>query len=704
MSKKYPFDPAKYTDEIIRYTEIHLFDGDKKLAPILFAGLDNLNLKPGDKLDPKKHGEIIEELERAHFFLTEAKNALDKKKLDKYAESIRKKQVLSLTTAAILAQYLVDVYESKLKEAIEERGEEQLDQNSPLVIYEGTTEDGEPQYLITIKNHADAIIETLAKLVDDILDRIKKECGTDYWLEFAEWKWTHLIAWAMDEADQAGNNDVETFLFDEEIFLPNAHYLTQIYAQDTAQWLVDAIDVDGIDVDWLGELMGLPRVFKKPAEKGKPVTKEGAEIVALPVEVKTPLNPEYLPISAHAAAHAARRALAMGPKWKMDMETGEFWPMFNLTNRKGTVKGSAFMRPTDVDPTILYGPELKKWQARMLEYARKHLDDMAADVYDAIMAEWMDRAQYAEQMVTITLDRIMEYRALKPKTDEKGYRRGHQQKHKEAIARRVMALAGVFVKFDEVEVTEVDSKGKKRRVKWSGRGPLMQIDVEYTKKTEDGKQEVMGYHCRPGLPVAMGLFGPGRTTARLAKITLEMDPYRERYEKRLLRYFAYLWRVRQTNGDYNVPVKVATILEEIGLEVEKKNPARTKERLETALDRLKERGAITGWEYEGQADESIVGARGWADKWLEWRVSVEPPAFIMDHYREKINNPEPKRPALPAGELREAIREARKERGLTIAQAAEEIGISKSMLSMIENGRAKIGPRVRPKIEKWLNQ
>jgi transcriptional regulator with XRE-family HTH domain len=34
----------------------------------------------------------------------------------------------------------------------------------------------------------------------------------------------------------------------------------------------------------------------------------------------------------------------------------------------------------------------------------------------------------------------------------------------------------------------------------------------------------------------------------------------------------------------------------------------------------------------------------------------------------------------------------------------EEIGISQSMLSMIENGRANIGPRVRLKIEKWLHQ
>lgn len=412
----------------------------------------------------------------------------------------------------------------------------------------------------------------------------------------------------------------------------------------------------------------------------------------------------FFPIPASAANHMIQRALAMGNQWAI--EAGEMWPSFSLTNRKKTVKGLAFMRPTDteIDPEFLFGPELAQWQAKMLEYARKHLDDMAVDVYDAIMAEWMDKAQYPEQMVTITLDKIMEYRSLKPKTDEKGHRRGHQQKHKEAIARRIMALSGVFVKFDEVEVTEVDSKGKKRRVKWSGRGPLVQIDVEYTKKTEDGRQEVMGYHCRPGLPIALGLHGPGRQAARLARIALQMDPYREKYEKRLLRYFAYLWRVRQASGDYNKGVKVGTILEEIGLEVEKKNPARTKERLENALDRLKERGAIAGWEYEGRADEAIVGTRGWADKWLDWRVAVEPPDFIMDHYREKINSPEPQQPALPQADMRQAIREARKNRGLTITQAAEEIGISKSMLSMIENGRAPIGPRVWPKIEKWLNQ
>ena len=409
-----------------------------------------------------------------------------------------------------------------------------------------------------------------------------------------------------------------------------------------------------------------------------------------------------LPIPAHAPAFQIQRALAMGDKWQTDMEAGKMWPSFDLTNSKGTVKGTAFMQPADVEPSILYGPELAKWQAKMLEYAHNHLDDMTADIYDAIMVEWMDRAKYPEQMVMITLDQIMEYRALKPMMDKEGRRKGHRREDKEKIDQRVMAMTRVFIKFDEVTVTE-EKDGKRRQKKIQAEGPLLQVDVKYSEKQDDGKAEVLGYHCRPGLPIAMGLYGPGRVTARMARMALEMDPYRERYEKRLLRYLAYLWRTRQAKGDYNQGIKVSTILEAIGLEVEKKNPARTKERLEAALDRLKERGAIADWEYEG-GDEAIVGTRGWAGKWLDWRVAVEPPAFIMDHYRAKINNPEPKRPALPAGELREAIREARKERGLTIAQAAEEIGISKSMLSMIENGRAKIGPRVRPKIEKWLNQ
>lgn len=417
---------------------------------------------------------------------------------------------------------------------------------------------------------------------------------------------------------------------------------------------------------------------------------------------KEDLENGVLPIPAHAPAFQIQRALAMGEQWQTDMEVGKMWPSFDLTNSKGTVKGTAFMQPSDVEPSILYGSELAKWQAKMLEYAHNHLDDMTADIYDAIMVEWMERAKYPEQMVMITLDQIMEYRALKPKTDEKGRRRGHRREDKEKIDRRVMAMTQVFIKFDEVTVTE-EKDGKRRQKKIQAEGPLLQVDVKYSEKRDDGKAEVLGYHCRPGLPIAMGLYGPGRVTARMARMALEMDPYREKYEKRLLRYFAYLWRTRQAKGDYNQGVKVSTMLEVIGLEVEKKNPARTKERLEAALDRLKERGGIADWEYEG-GDETIVGTRGWAGKWLDWRVAVEPPAFIMDHYRAKINNPEPKRPALPEGDLRKAIRETRKERGLTIAQAAEEIGISKSMLSMIENGRAKIGPRVRPKIEKWLNQ
>lgn len=411
--------------------------------------------------------------------------------------------------------------------------------------------------------------------------------------------------------------------------------------------------------------------------------------------------PKYITIPSHAAAHAVRRALAMGDKWKT--EAGKDWPIFDLTNRTRSLRGSAWIQP----PKVLYGVELEEWQTKMLEHARKRLDDLTADIYDAFMVEWWKRATYPQETILITLDQIMEYRALKPKKDKQGRRRGHRKEDKEKIDQRVMALTGVYVKFDEITVTVEEPNGKRKQKTIQAEGPLLQIDVRYSEKEENGEATILGYECRPGLPVAFGLYGSGQAHALLARIALEMDPYRQKYEKRLLRYFSYLWRTRQQNGNYNRCVKVGTLLEEIGLELEKKNPNRTKERLEQALNTLVKHEAFACWEYDEKADEYIIGRRGWFEKWLEWNISVEPAAFIMEYYTEKINN-HAKKKELPIASqqenIGERIRKERKKRGISIAVAAEQINISKGMLSLIENKKKNPGPRVLPKIEKWLNR
>jgi ribosome-binding protein aMBF1 (putative translation factor) len=89
---------------------------------------------------------------------------------------------------------------------------------------------------------------------------------------------------------------------------------------------------------------------------------------------------------------------------------------------------------------------------------------------------------------------------------------------------------------------------------------------------------------------------------------------------------------------------------------------------------------------------------------LPRKVLIEPPQTIMDHYA-KIKTPEVNKPkALPAGQFDPAaIRKARRDQGLTLLQAAEEIGISVSQLSRIERGHPTT-PATQKKIQQWLER
>jgi ribosome-binding protein aMBF1 (putative translation factor) len=84
---------------------------------------------------------------------------------------------------------------------------------------------------------------------------------------------------------------------------------------------------------------------------------------------------------------------------------------------------------------------------------------------------------------------------------------------------------------------------------------------------------------------------------------------------------------------------------------------------------------------------------------------IEPPELIPSHYKsikaegQRFCNP----PSQPS-KLAELIQQKRVEKGLDMLRAAEEIGISPALLSMIESGSRGKRPtkQTRAKIDSWL--
>src|SRR5690625_1045507 len=113
---------------------------------------------------------------------------------------------------------------------------------------------------------------------------------------------------------------------------------------------------------------------------------------------------------------------------------------------------------------------------------------------------------------------------------------------------------------------------------------------------------------------------------------LEYDPYREVWEKKVTRYLSWRWRTQARKGSYLQPHKISTLLEKLGVKLNKRTPSRVRDRLEKALDVLEEDSVISSWQY-GEWDESISLKNGWLRIWKNSTIIISPPEEIIEHYQ-----------------------------------------------------------------------
>src|SRR5208337_3023740 len=284
--------------------------------------------------------------------------------------------------------------------------------------------------------------------------------------------------------------------------------------------------------------------------------------------------------------------------------------------------------PLDIEP-YLADQDLLEWQERMSR-AVMEMSDLTADVLDVISAVWLRQADHWESMVWFKADDFLQYRGLKPQKSGSGRRGGYKDEWRKEIAKQVGILSNAWITVHEMEVSEV-SRGKRTRTTWTGESRAVVVSSRFGQRTLGGSIDAYAWRGRPGDVFAKWLFGPGRQTALISQKALHYDPYRQKWEKRLTRYLSYQWRVRQSHGDYPGPFSIQTLLNAIGMKVDKSHPGETRNRLEKALDTMQEDGVIAGWQYE-QTDEAEWERRGGWKGWSNWKVLIEPPPQIVEQY------------------------------------------------------------------------
>src|SRR5690606_18565721 len=184
--------------------------------------------------------------------------------------------------------------------------------------------------------------------------------------------WRHAIAWALEQMED--EHDSETFetlsadtfddllneyIFDKQDFRDSAVYAMDLYAQDLARMILEAIDPARMPLDRLKALIGL----------GGPQT----------VDEKQELLDRMLAVPSGAPYFALQEIVATKGFHKEE-ETP--WPVARI-NRRGA-RGTAQLRPAGMDEQPFMPPdEVEAWSKIMWRH-REQMSALDVDVMDAL--------------------------------------------------------------------------------------------------------------------------------------------------------------------------------------------------------------------------------------------------------------------------------------------------------------------------------
>ncbi len=337
-------------------------------------------------------------------------------------------------------------------------------------------------------------------------------------------------------------------------------------------------------------------------------------------------NKEFIEISSSQLYHNFRDRISTG---NFEVTADEKWPVADLSSK--VLKSKAYIMPDREEP-VIGDAALQDLQEAM----RKKVTDLAkqgdiaADVFDIITAMWLKEARHFEAMVNITADDFLKARGLLPKTSGTGRRGGFRDYQREEIQQQINILSYTWVTVEEMDVVE-EFKGKRKLSKWRGESKAIALTSRFGQIRADGSTDAFAWRLRPGDVFAKFLFGPGRQTALLSQKALNYDPYRQKWEKRLARYLAWIWRI--SSGRTQEGLLVKTLISAAGMTINKVRPSRTRERLEEALDRLQEDRVITAWQYDS-INENMTSKRGWWQEWEECKIIITAPAGITEQYKK----------------------------------------------------------------------
>lgn len=368
--------------------------------------------------------------------------------------------------------------------------------------------------------------------------------------------------------------------------------------------------------------------------------------------------------------------------------------------------------------------ELQQWKQLTAE-AITSMDDLTADIFDAVSLIWLEQAVHKDQMIKFHTDDALNLRKVQGRYNVDGYITGYRSSERHEVMKRLAALTSIYIKveqddlkFVEIEENDVVNIEQLQQVQFN---PLFVVDsvtVVYRKGEPVGINECT---IKPGNLLADFLIESKEKGGLLAMKTLQYNPIKQKYHKRLSRYLSWQWIMNREDDDVDLKHSIGSgkgLLQVMGMKIDITRGKLIKDKFEEILDTLEADNIIEHWEYVDFDESLIDGHRNsWFEKWwLNAKVIIIPPIGRMklqetaeqeqgtyqNIIQELIFNPAMDSEEGEMGITPNMFKNKRKERKLTLKYVGEDLGISHTTLSRFERGLIKKPTEDNlKKIEDW---
>lgn len=260
----------------------------------------------------------------------------------------------------------------------------------------------------------------------------------------------------------------------------------------------------------------------------------------------------------------------------------------------------------------------------------KQFSDEDADVVLALFAHLI-RPSENDGTTWFLASQFLDYRGLTPKmqSDTPGGRKrraGHRQEDIKAVGESIGRIENIWITLSQWIDETSSGKKKRKQTEYTHKGRLLMVEEAITQRElpegdKDGNPGMeIAWRIRPGSWLRTFLENPNRQVAILCQKSLQYDPYREQWEKRLSRYFMFHGHMSTRGGGGVFNRFIGKTLQELSLEVNERVPQRARDRFEKAMNRLVADKIIQEWHY---VEDIALPTKGWLPTWLEQKITVD---------------------------------------------------------------------------------